>query len=118
MVKNGKKKMADYQWTIFCISVSQITLSHLLLMLLIIQTLTTSVVILVGCLACSLTLLYFSFHGAEGFPKVIQDQVILFINSLWLSLEENVENLCSRGYMVFLQFFLNAGKQRGLSASV
>ena len=71
-----------------------------------------------GYLACSLTLLYFSFHGAEGFPKVIQDQDILFTNSLWLPLEENVENLCSRGYVMFLQFFLNAAKQRGLSASV
>lgn len=35
-----------------------------------------------GYLAYSLTLLYFTFHGAERFPKDIQDQVILFINSL------------------------------------
>ncbi|MXQ86585.1 hypothetical protein E5288_WYG013054 [Bos mutus] len=35
-----------------------------------------------GYLACSFTLLYFTFHGAERFPKVIQDQVIHFINSL------------------------------------
>ena len=37
MVKNGNKKIADYQCIIFCINISQITLSHLLLMLLIIQ---------------------------------------------------------------------------------
>lgn len=82
MAKNGNKK-----WQINNAQSSALTFLKSLYLICcqcysLFKTLTTSVGILGGYLAYGLTLLYFTFHGAERFPKDIQDQVILFINSL------------------------------------